>query len=319
MLSIPTILGLVSFAAALTVDRRSMLSKKSSYPFGNIVAFGDELSDNGSGSYAHGVTGDPASVYGYDTWTNGPVAVTYLAKMLGMTLDDYAFGGCCGGSKYGATIDEAYRTSPAGAQSVKQQITNYTNAGAKDIKSSLGFVWVGENDLSEHTDAFWLGDPQNTNFAGNISSKIAEQVGRLFDLGAPYVFVANIYPKHIAPVTKKYLCNTNTDCVSTWGEVIQNANDAIESELKQFGDKIIYYDAFKYMEYVVSTASLHGFTAPDATTVYCDGMGDAIWKDCVTDKHGSHYLWMNFIQPTTKFHWYIARDMKNHIDWHFGL
>lgn len=29
-----------------------------------MVAFGDELSDNGNGSYAHGITGNPATVYG---------------------------------------------------------------------------------------------------------------------------------------------------------------------------------------------------------------------------------------------------------------
>lgn len=48
----------------------------------------------------------------------------------------------------------------------------------------------------------------------------------LGDLGAPYVFVANIYPKHIAPVTAKYLCGSNADCVSTWGQILQNANHA---------------------------------------------------------------------------------------------
>jgi cholinesterase len=102
-------------------------------------------------------------------------------------------------------------------------------------------------------------------------------------------------------------------------KVIQSANDAIQSSLKQYGDKVIYYDSFKYMTYVFKTASLHGFTAPSTTTVYCDGLSDAIWKDCVTDKHGDRYLWMNFIQPTTKFHWYIANSMRKTINKHFGL
>jgi hypothetical protein len=69
---------------------------------------------------------------------------------------------------------------------------------------------------------------------------------------------------------------------------------------------------------VVNSAASWGFTAPDVTSVYCDGLSDAIWNDCVTEKHGDKYLWMNFIQPTTKFHGYIATDMKRHIDKHFG-
>lgn len=43
---------------------------RSSYPFNELVAFGDELSDNGNGSYAHGITGDGDGKfqYGFPTW-----------------------------------------------------------------------------------------------------------------------------------------------------------------------------------------------------------------------------------------------------------
>ena len=51
--------------------------------YNQMVAFGDNLSDNGNGSCAHGVAGDPETVYGFATWTDGPVAVSYLSDMLG--------------------------------------------------------------------------------------------------------------------------------------------------------------------------------------------------------------------------------------------
>ena len=73
----------------------------SQVPFSQIVAFGDNLSDNGNGSYAHGLT-DPSGanpkVYGFGTWTNGPVAVSYLSNNLKAPLvADYAFGHADGG------------------------------------------------------------------------------------------------------------------------------------------------------------------------------------------------------------------------------
>lgn len=317
MPSLLSILALASSATALAIDK-PILNKRSSN-FKNIVAFGDELSDDGSGSFAHGITGNPASVYGFNTWTNGKVAVQYLADMLGTSLDSYAYGGCCGGGSFGATIDEDYTPSPAHAQSVKQQITNYTDAGAALAKESLGFVWIGENDLSVHTDAFWLDDPQNAAFVANISTKIAEQVQRLFDLGMPNVLVANIYPKHIAPVTSKYLC-ADSGCVDTWGQIITNANDAIKSSLAALpnGDKVIYYDSFAYISYVFGSAHLHGFTAKDTTTVFCDGDGDAIWDDCMVNGNGKKYMWQNYVQPTTQFHWYIAHSMKNTVAKYFA-
>lgn len=61
MRSLFSFVALASSAAAASIPKRSL-------PINNIVAFGDELSDTGTGSYAHGITGDPANVYGFGTW-----------------------------------------------------------------------------------------------------------------------------------------------------------------------------------------------------------------------------------------------------------
>lgn len=298
----------------------SNLNTRGSYPFDQIIAFGDELSDNGNGSYAHGITGSPANVYGFGTWTNGPVAVSYLNDLLGLGargMRNFAFGGCCGGGSFGATIDNTYTKSPAGAASLVEQVANYTGRPHPNIKNALQFIWIGENDLSEHTDAYWLGDSKNTWFANNVSQAIASSISTLIDQGAPYVFVANIYPKHIAPVTAKYLCGTDTGCVSTWSEVIQQANAAIKSSLTQFGSKAIYYDSFSFISNLAENAASNGFTK--SLTSYCDGDGDATWDDCMVDGNAPEYFWMNFIQPTTRVHELIAKDMKATIDTHLGM
>lgn len=59
----------VTQASALAIPAEN--TKRSAYPFNKLVAFGDELSDNGNGSYAHGITGDPANVYGFGTYMHG--------------------------------------------------------------------------------------------------------------------------------------------------------------------------------------------------------------------------------------------------------
>lgn len=283
-----------SLAIATPIEARGK------YPFNQLVAFGDEFSDNGNGSYAHGITGSPATVYGYGTWTNGPVAVSYLADMLGVSLRDLAFGGCCGGSSFGATLDTAYTKSPAGSPSLVDQIANYTGHPHPNIKNAMEFIWVGQNDLSKHTDAFWLGDSANSQFATDFSSKTAASVKTLLNAGAPYVFVSNIYPKHLAPVTKTYLCGTNTDCVTTWGKVIEQANAALKTSLAQFGTKVIYYDVYTFWVNLLNTAKAHGFTQP--LTYYCDGDEASKWHDCMELGHASQYFWMNFQQPTARVH-----------------
>ena len=70
-----------AFSVPETIEERQSFSPYN-FPFDRVVAFGDELSDTGTGSYAHGISGSPASIYGYGTWTNGGTAVQYLASSL---------------------------------------------------------------------------------------------------------------------------------------------------------------------------------------------------------------------------------------------
>ena len=137
-------------AAALPSAERSAVEMRSSYPWDWVVAYGDELSDNGSGSYLADITGSPRNVYGYKTWTNGPVAVTYLTEMLGTPMGwDYAIGGDNGGSGIGATINAAYTPMPPHIFSVQDQVQWYINNGSSDITKTMQFIWVGQNDLSK--------------------------------------------------------------------------------------------------------------------------------------------------------------------------
>ena len=324
---IPSLVSAIAFIAVQTTARAL---PRTTYPFNRLVAFGDELSDNGNGSYAHGITGSPANVYGFGTWTNGPVAVQYLAGLLNVPLVDYAFGGCCGGGSFGATINNAY--TPAAAQwngqpvpSIHDQIRlNYTKPAPASIKSSLQFIWTGENDLSAHTDAFWAGDPKNANFSAEIAKRITSNAEYLVNKGAPYVFVANIYPKHKAPVTTTYLCPDGS-CIDTWGNIIQSANAAIQTSLSQskYSKKFIYYDVFGFMMQVMANKDSYGLT--ESLASYCDGNAsdpNEKWDTCIAGSFvwqgAEKFYWMNYIQPTAHVHRLIAADMKATIDRFFG-
>ena len=313
---------LASYTLALCVPTpitpdHSFLAGRSTttYPFNHIVAFGDELSDNGSGSSAHGVAGDPETIYGFGTWTNGLVAISYLAQMMGVPLTDYAYGGTNGGATIGATIAQDY--TPTAVQSVVQQIGNYSASGSKNAKTSMHFIWVN-NDLSAHTDAYYGGDAKNTDFATQISTRIAAQVKNLIANGAPYVMVANIYPKHLAPVTKTYLPGATDAVIATWGTVIQQANTQIATALQPFGPKAIYYDSFGCITGLLSNATALGFT--QSLDQMCDGNPQTdLWDLCQVQGKADEVFWMSYTNPTTKVHRLIAQDMKNVVDRHLGF
>lgn len=185
----------------------------------------------------------------------------------------------------------------------------------------MQFIWIGQNDLPYQTDAFWLGDSLNTNFVSGYSSRVLTEAEYLVDQGAPYVFVANLYPKHLSPVTKKYLC-PDGGCVDTWGKVISNANAALKSALagSKYADKFIYYDSFSFMSGVLATKDYWGFTA-DADAI-CDGGPENQWDTCIAGSYvwegAEKFFWFDYVQPSRRMHWMIAMDMRTRINLFFG-
>lgn len=116
-------------------------------PLMQRYSFGDQFSDDGNGSYAHGL--DPNNIYNYFTWTDGPVVPQYLADLLNVPSLNHAWGGAFGGGLAGSTLDndytpakDSYNGKPV--PSTQEQIfDNYTANGAPDnIESALQFIWV---------------------------------------------------------------------------------------------------------------------------------------------------------------------------------
>ena len=338
-------------------------SRSGSYPFSALVAFGDNLSDNGNGSYAHNVAAnsptdvvDGNKIYGAKTWTNGPIAVSYLTDLLGVPMDqNFAFGHAWGGSDFGATIDDTMQQSnfsasladgpwfdhgefsaPCwGAPSAKVQINDYIEGGVN--KDALHFLWIGANDM----DAAYHGTlgvdaaTLNDEFAGNISTKIPDLVSTLLDAGAPYVLVANLYPKHLAPLWPNWLGINTTSEWDALGAVISTANTALEAALKALPDddaaKVIYYDAFTFMSnlYANPGSQFPNIKDTNGWPSFCDGdkeetayvlsingtVVDGVtitdnWDYCVTLEHQDEWYWMQYLDPTSHVHQLVAQDME---------
>lgn len=351
---------------ASTVASAAAPSHSGAYPFSALVAFGDNLSDNGNGSYAHNVAAwsptdvvDGNTIYGAKTWTNGPVAVSYLTDLLGVPMDqNFAFGHAWGGSDFGATIDDTMQQSnfsasledgpwfshgefsePCwGAPSAKVQINDYIKGGVN--KDALHFLWIGANDMdAAYKGTLGIDTPTlNDEFSGNISTKIPDLVTTLLGAGAPYVFVANLYPKHLAPLWPGFLGINTTAQWDALGAVISSANNALEAALKALpkdsADKVIYHDAFTFMAdlYADPGSAFPNIKDTNGFPSFCDGdkeetayvlsingtVVDGVeitdnWDYCVTLKHQDEWYWMQYLDPTSHVHQLVAQDMEKTI------
>lgn len=168
----------------------------------------------------------------------------------------------------------------------------------------------------------WFG-ANNSQFASELAEKITKQVQTLVDAGANHIFVPSIYPRHLAPVNRWYFTN-DTDDIAAYGVTIQQANTELASNLKQFGDKVIYYDAFKIMNDIWNVPEAYGFTHTEVFEDWCDGCpnqaepGISNWDLCQVEMQANTFYWMQFIDPTTHVHQLVAQDMATSIKAAFG-
>ncbi|ORY58520.1 uncharacterized protein BCR38DRAFT_447535 [Pseudomassariella vexata] len=323
----PTLLPPANSSNAPTSNLK-VASSQGLSQFTQLVVFGDNLSDNGNGSSAHGVAGNPSFIYGFNTWTNGPIAASYLSTLLSLPLNqNFAFGHAAGGSKFGVTVDNSFTQSDAEAPDAAEQILNYTTSpgfNKENAEKSLHFFWFGNNDVLP-----WLMNPRphiffgagadegNRVFATDLATRIADNVGSLLDAGARKVIVPNIYPRHVAPVVAAYF-GLDAAAVEQYGGVIRSVNSQLKTRLEAFGERVIYYDAFRFMINMHEQAKNGGvdgihFMTPGADI--CDGAskqavpGTDNWELCQVQGRADEFYWMQFLDPTTHVHRLVAEDM----------
>ena len=120
------------------------------YAYSDILAFGDSLSDNGYyQGYPGGTAGNtnPADIYGFRRYSNGPVWVEYLAQDLGVPLFDMAYGGATTSldnpAAFSATANPAYLTTTG----LQWQVATYQSIYGTIDSNALVTVWAGGNDM----------------------------------------------------------------------------------------------------------------------------------------------------------------------------
>lgn len=174
--------------------------------YSSIVAFGDSLSDNGNfAALVGGVFPGPAYGYAPGRFSNGPVAVEYLAQSLGVGLTDFAVGGARTGPSLNSSSDNYADDSGEAAAfglpanyfngtGVRAQVGAYLAAthGTADT-NALYFVWAGPNDF--FLPASMLNPDTSANALGNLQLSITT----LYDAGARSFLVPNMANLGLTP------------------------------------------------------------------------------------------------------------------------
>lgn len=275
-------------AAALALAASLPLSAQA-MPYSALYVFGDSLSDNGNAYAAtgHAVPGSPDYYQG--RFTNGEVAAELLARQMGVTSHNFAYGGAQTGS--GNVIP--------GLPGLATEVGAYLGSAPSAPSDALFFVWAGAND-------FIFGLPADPAAAINASvGNIANAIAQLaIGAGAQHFFVPSLPNVGRTPLVAGMGPDAQFGAALfslAFNQALAVALDSLESSL---GIDIIGFDTFGYIEQVANDPALYGLS--DVVGRCFSGTVLSAGVAC-GDPGG--YLFWDDVHPTATVHALLARAM----------
>lgn len=172
------ILPILSLACVMLVSHPATAASSTS-----LVVFGDSLSDTGLVwqrlQTQAGLNLPVSPPYAQGRFSNGPVAVEYMAQSLGATLDNHAWGGATTGE------DNVLDQAALAHTGVTAQIAQYLQGrqGQPLDESAVYMLWAGANDL------IYTPDEATAVQAG---AQLMQGVEALYQAGARRFFLPSI-------------------------------------------------------------------------------------------------------------------------------
>lgn len=296
-------------------------------PYSGLYVFGDSLSDTGRlyglsaslnfpgfpGVGLPGIGAQPPAPYWNGRFSNGMVAVEYLASNLGLggaQVQNYAYGGATSGllnahfganeinaAAYGGNVqlaDAVYAAAaPLRNTGLLNQIGMYQAAtgGAAD-PNALYVVWAGSNDFI-HADPAVLADPaQRAQYLGGIILNITGSVFALHQMGAKHFLLPNLPDFGITP---RYLAIDQAfpGAAAQASQLAFGFNAALSAGFQQLAGQVVGEDFHYFDTFAASNAARAAFANP--TQPCFDGT-------TVASATCAGYMFFDDIHPTTVTH-----------------
>lgn len=263
--------------------------------------FGDSLSDNGNIAAAFGVSFPNPPSY-HDSFTNGPVAVQWLAQAMGLSLEPSLWTtapASVSGTNY--AVGGATAATGIAPFNLPQQVGAYSlyNGGVGD-PDALYVVMIGGNDLRnaarDGTGAAAITAGVNTELAA-ISALALEGARNFLIVNVPNVGV-------IPEFTQDHpsLAADATAYSRSYNAQLAGGLAALESTLLG-GASVDLFDLYGFGEDILANAAAFGFTnttdpcftdtpSSAATTAGCGPGGANI----------DQYIYWDKVHPTARLH-----------------
>jgi phospholipase/lecithinase/hemolysin len=270
-------------ASLLFVSLTATAGHRNVSPYDVVYAFGDSLTDDG-----HLHPDFPPPPYAEGRFSNGHVAVEYLADESGIGLVDFAVAGATTG-----TDNPDLAGTDLANTGVRSQVGFYLSSATVADPNGLYFVLAGANDLLNAL-TFPTPNPQKTIQAtiNEAVNNIVSEVKALHKIGANHIMVANLPNLGLTPSVRALGSDAQT--LATYASVAFNKKLAFK-----LPEYVQQFDTFTTMSNVVNNPANYHLT--NVTDPCFDG------ANVCSDPN--QYLYWDDLHPTTAVHNIIGHKL----------
>lgn len=270
--------------------------------FSSLYTFGDSLSDPGNIPKISGMVYPPAPYSEY-RFSNGPVAVQYLAPLLCLPVangNNYAQGGATTGfdnifnANNGGPIPGSSLTGMLG------QVQRYLLGTRHADPRGLYVIWAGPNDLLQglQNPATFNAPAAIGRALGNVSTAILN----LTNAGARHFLILNM--PDLGKTPRMYgtpYQTTGTQLSMAFNQGLAMTLTSLQAGLDV---RITPFDTFSLLNTVIAEPEEYGFTHVSSQCIQQPA--------CVADPAtATAYLFWDDLHPTTHGHQVLARAMAS--------
>lgn len=277
-----------------------------------IFVFGDSLSDSGN-SFALTLGAiPPEPPYNSGRFSNGSVAVEYLAEDLGFTLDPYYDDGvgnnfAVGGAKTGtgnSNNDDIASVLPGVTlPGLSEQIDNYEQSldGNNANPDDFYIVWAGPNDFLDYLGGGIPADPAAL-IEDGVDNNV-NNVTRLIDLGAKNIVVPNMPSLGRLPFSSEFKDEATAITIAYNGG-LSLALDNLALEDNSLLGQVIEVDLFTANETIASNPEQFGLS----------NVTDPLLLSGLDLSQTTGFFFWDIFHPTTEAHALFANTIAQTID-----
>jgi len=254
--------------------------------YNGVVVYGDSLSDDGN---LYNFIHYPLPPYWHGRFSNGPVAVEYIATHYAAPLRDFAWGGATSGIGDEADYGTQTRLGLLGLPGMLAQYVYNLNKITPSLAANALFVlWGGANDFDTNG--------LTTATADRAVSDLVALVDALRLKGVQHILVLGMPDLGVTPSYRNNGQGTQGTQLSSY------FNAQLVAALQGTGAK--YFDTFTLLDDIVANPSKYGFTN------VTDPCYSGIFRVC---RDPNSYLFWDTIHPTTYAHYLLAYYVEQNL------